>query len=218
MRGKLKRFRENAESHNVIEPGKAIFENIKGNWHADFFKNDNPITLELACGSGEYTTGMAELFKERNFIGIDIKGARIWKGSRYARENRLENVAFLRTQIGLLEKFFSKGEIGEIWIVFPDPHPRDSDEKKRLTHPRFIEMYKNVLKSGGIIHLKTDNKDLFDYTLELLKSRNDISDLTFTKDLYRSDLLAHHFDIQTKYEKKFLEQGLKINYLQFRLR
>lgn len=217
MKGKLIKFRENAESPYVVEAGKEIFETIKGKWRETYFKNEHPITLELACGRGEYTVGLAGVFPQQNFIGVDIKGARIWKGSKIAADRGLNNVAFLRTQIDHLDQFFQQGEVDEIWIVFPDPQPRDRNEKKRLTHPRFIDLYKKVIKPGGVIRLKTDNRDLFDYTLEHLQSRADVADLEYTFDLYQSPYLGDHHSIQTKYEKGFLSEGLKINYLKFRI-
>ena len=215
MRKKQRRFQDNAASKNVIEAGKGIFENIKGNWN-DFFGNQNSITVELACGRGEYTIGLARIFPDSNFVGVDIKGARIWKGSSIANQENLFNVAFLRTQIDHLEKFFDHDEVNHIWITFPDPQPRESDQRKRLTNNRFLDMYKNILKKGGDIHFKTDNEGLFAYTLEILEARNDIEGLVFTKDLYASNLLEEHFGIQTRYEQKFLDLGCKINYMRFR--
>ncbi len=217
MRKKQKRFQDNAESRNVIEPGKEIFENIKGKWHA-FFGNDHPISLELACGRGEYTVGLAREFQDRNFIGVDIKGARIWKGSSIANEEKLNNAAFLRTQIDHIEKFFEKGEVNDIWIIHPDPQPRDSDEKRRLTNNSFLDRYKNFLASGAWIRLKTDDIGLFEYTLEVLNQRKDVTNLVWTKDLYTSELLSEHYGIQTNYERKFLKEGFNINYLKFQFK
>lgn len=216
-RRKLERFKLNAQRRNVIEPGKEIFKSIRGNWRS-FFENNNDIVLEIGCGRGEYTTGLARVFPNRNFVGIDIKGARIWKGSSVAVEEKLTNVAFLRTQIQNTEDFFAADEVNEIWITFPDPRPRERDERLRLTHPNFLKRYSNFLKNEGIINFKTDNLPLFEYTLEVLSSPEVcIKDLIFTKDLYNSDLLEGHYGIQTTYEKKFLAQGYKINYLQFKL-
>ena len=147
----------------MIEPGKEIFESIRGNWRRDFFQNDHDIVVELACGRGEYSTGLGSIFKEKNFIGVDIKGNRIWVGSKKARLEGLDNVAFLRTQIDHLTKFFEPGEINEIWIVFPDPRPKNSDEHRRLTSPKYLEIYKNLIDTGGTIHFKTDNSGLFEY-------------------------------------------------------
>ena len=215
MRKKQQRFADNVISRNVIEPGKEIFENIKGKW-SDFFGNDHDIVLELACGRGEYSTGLGAIYKDRNFIGIDIKGNRIWVGSKKAKLEGLDNVAFLRTQIDHLEKFFDSGEISEIWIIFPDPRPKSSDEHRRLTSPKYLEIYRKLMKQGGIIHLKTDNTALFEYTLELLESRDDIQDIEFTWELYNSTYAEDHHGIKTKYEHQFSEQGFDIKYLKFR--
>lgn len=215
-RNKLERFRENAESENVIEPGKAIYEHIKGKWHALHFKNNNPIVLELACGNGEYSTQLAKLFPYKNFIGVDIKGARIWRGSVNAKSDNIENVAFLRTKIQLIQHFFVENEVDEIWIIFPDPRPKDSDERRRLTHPRFLEIYKNIMKRDRWIHLKTDNSMLFEYSLEQIKERSDINSLTYTWDLYHSEFQKDHFGIRTRYEQMFSEEGHDIKYLKFK--
>ncbi len=215
MRKKQQRFAENRISRNVIEPGKDIFENIKGNW-SDFFGNQNDLVLELACGRGEYSTGLGSVYKDRNFIGVDIKGNRIWVGSKKARLEKLDNVAFLRTQIDHLEKFFLPGEVSEIWIVFPDPRPKDSDEHRRLTSPKYLEIYKTVLRNGGLIHLKTDNSGLFEYTVDLLGNRKDVAGLEYTRDLYNSHFASEHHGIKTKYEHQFTEQGFDIKYLRFR--
>lgn len=218
MRKKQQRFNDNKVNRNVIEPGKDIFENIKGKWRSDFFQNENEIVLELACGRGEYSTGLGAIYPKRNYIGIDIKGNRIWVGSKKARLEGLDNVAFLRTQIDHLEKFFEPGEINEIWIVFPDPRPKSSDEHRRLTSPKYLEIYKKLLAPGGLIHFKTDNTGLFDYTLTLLESRTDIQDLEYTWELYKSAFAEEHHGIKTKYEHQFSEQGHEIKYLKFRFK
>ncbi|MBD8489362.1 tRNA (guanosine(46)-N7)-methyltransferase TrmB [Echinicola sp. CAU 1574] len=217
-RNKLARFKANEENRNVVQEGKEIFERIKGNWGKEQFHNDQPLVVELACGRGEFTVGLAREYPEQNFIGVDIKGSRIWKGSTIAIAEGLENVAFLRTQIELLERFFDEKEIDELWITFPDPRPRDGDEKKRLTSPRFLEMYKPMIKGDGIIHFKTDNTGLFDYTLELLNSREDIKDLVYTHDFYTSEFKDDHHGIKTRYEAIFSEKGEKIKYLKFRFK
>jgi tRNA (guanine-N7-)-methyltransferase len=217
-RKKLVRFSVNQQAENVFEPGKEDYEKMKGNWHRSFFKNNNPIVLELACGKGEYTTGLAKIFPDKNFIGIDIKGDRIWYGSQHAAENNLANVAFLRTHILFLEKFFAPEEVSEIWLVFPDPRPRERDRKRRLTSPRFLNLYKGILRDGGIIHLKTDNEQLFDYTLEVCNSGEfAVSDLTATKDLYQSPLSAEHYGIVTRFESIWTAKGASIKYLRFAL-
>ncbi|MDH5379582.1 MAG: tRNA (guanosine(46)-N7)-methyltransferase TrmB [Cyclobacteriaceae bacterium] len=214
-RGKTKRFLDNLTRDNIFEPGKEGYEEIKGNWNDRFFKNDNPITLELACGRGEYTIGMSALFSEENFIGVDIKGDRLWKGSGIAIEENLHNAAFLRTQIQLLDKFFTPGEVQGVWIMFPDPRPKKRDEKRRLTHDKFLDMYKSIIKPGGLVRLKTDNADFFDYTLNVLQERKDIVDLNFTHDLYNSEFAHECFDIVTRYEKIFTTKGSVIKYLRF---
>jgi tRNA (guanine-N7-)-methyltransferase len=216
MKRKLERFRIIEERENVIERTKDIYDEIKGKWRSHYFKNDNPITIELACGRGEYTVGLAARFPERNFIGIDIKGERIWKGSSLAIEQNLTNVAFLRTPILLIENFFSPGEINEVWTTFPDPRPRKRDIKRRLTSPRYLEIYKKLLKPGSYFRLKTDNTGLYQYTLEETQTRTDIEDLKFTDNLYESEFRAECFDIKTKYEEHFAAKGEKIKYLRFK--
>lgn len=216
MKRKQERFKIIEERANVIEPSKPLYQGIKGNWRSQFFKNEKPITLELACGRGEYSVGLGSLFPEKNFIGIDIKGERIWKGSTLAFENNLQNVAFLRTQILLIENFFQENEVDEIWMTFPDPRPRKRDVKRRLTSPRFLEMYKKLVRPGGFIRLKTDNTMLFDYTLDQLNSRSDIKDFVSTRNIYESDLREECFDIKTRYEQAFAAKGETIKYLRFR--
>ncbi len=217
-RNKLQRFKENEENRNVIQAGKPIFESIKGNWNQVQFENDHPLVVELACGRGEFTVGLAREYPEQNFIGVDIKGSRIWKGSTIAIQEGLANVAFLRTQIQQLNDFFAAEEISELWITFPDPFPRDGDEKRRLTSPRFLEMYKPLLKQTGLVHFKTDNTGLFDYTLELVQAREDIEVLVFTHDFYQSEYKNDHHGIKTRYEKIFSDKGEKIKYLKFRFK
>src|SRR5690606_11118909 len=160
-RKKLERFRQNEINRNVVQQGKDIFTRIKGAWQQEQFQNEHPLTVELACGTGEFTVGLARQYPERNFIGVDIKGSRIWQGSTIAIAEGLENVAFLRSQIEALENFFALGEIDELRITFPDPRPKEGDEKKRLTSPRFLYLYKPLIRRGGVVHLKTDNTGLF---------------------------------------------------------
>jgi tRNA (guanine-N7-)-methyltransferase len=216
MKRKLERFKIIEERSNVIERTKEIYESIKGKWRSDYFKNDNPITIEVACGRGEYTIGLAARFPDRNFIGIDIKGERIWKGSTLALEQNLTNVAFLRTPMLYLENFFAHGEIDEVWTTFPDPRPRKRDIKRRLTSPRYLAIYKKLLKPGSYFRLKTDNTGLYNYTLEEAQAREDIHDLKFTDDLYQSELRPECFDIKTKYEEQFASKGETIKYLRFK--
>ena len=215
MKRKQERFRIIEERENVIERSKDVYDSIKGTWRSAYFKNNNPITLELACGRGEYSVNLAKAFPDKNFIGVDIKGERIWKGSTDAMENGLYNVAFLRTPILLIENFFEPGEVDEVWITFPDPRPRKRDIKRRLTSPRYLEIYKKLVKAGSYVRLKTDNTDLYQYSLEVAQERSDIADLRFTDDLYRSELQPECFDIKTKYEEQFAAQGETIKYLRF---
>lgn len=215
MRQKQKRFEENFARPNVLEPGKELYEKIKGNWRSTMFGNDNDLVVELGCGKGEYTIGLSRLFPNRNFIGIDIKGDRIWVGSKVAEDEKLKNVAFLRTQLLYFEKFFEEGEISEIWLTFPDPRPRDRDEKRRLTFPRYLQLYKDALEKDGWFKFKTDNTPLFDYTLEVVQEQFPVRNLTYTHDLYNSGLLKEHHGIKTKYEKMFSDKGEKIKYMRF---
>lgn len=216
MKKKKERFRIIEENPNVLEPSKPLYSSIKGKWRSDHFTNEYPITLELACGRGEYTIGLAKLFSDRNFIGVDIKGERIWKGSTQALQEGLRNVSFLRTHILMIENFFEPEEVDEIWLTFPDPRPRKRDVKRRLTSPRYMDIYKRLLKKGSYVRLKTDNTLLYEYTLEQVKQRTDISDLVYTADVYISELQKECFDIKTRYEQEFAEKGEKIKYLRFR--
>ncbi len=214
-RKKLIKFSQNWDRDNILEPGKPLYDEIKGRWNSHFFNNSNDICIELACGRGEYTTGLATVFPQKNFIGVDVKGDRLWYGSNVAINNNLQNVCFLRTQIQMLSVFFAEAEIAELWITFPDPRPRKRDAKRRLTHPRYLELYRSVLKPGGWVKFKTDNRQLFEYTLEVLQQVQ-VNDLQHTFDLYQSPLLAEHYQIQTRYERIFSGQGHKIHYLKFR--
>ncbi len=213
MKNKLYRFAVIAQRDNVLEPGKSDYFEIKGKWRAQFFQNENPITVELACGRGEYSVNLARQFPQRNYIGVDVKGDRLWKGSTWAVEQNIRNVGFLRAQILTLETFFAENEVDEIWLTFPDPRPRRRDVKRRLTNARFLEMYKHILKTGGFFRFKTDNTPLFEYTLDELRTRDDIRDLRFTTDLYQSDLRPECHDIQTRFESIFTAKGETIKYL-----
>lgn len=215
MKRKKERFKIIEERNNVIEPTKENYHDIKGLWREQHFKNQHPITLELACGRGEYTVGLAAIFPDRNYIGVDMKGERIWKGSGWALERNLTNVAFLRTHILMLDNFFADAEVDEVWITFPDPRSRKRDIKRRLTNPRFLDMYKRLVKPGGYIRLKTDNTSLYEYTLEVLQERKDIQDLQFTDNVYQSSLRPECFDIKTKFEEQFAGKGETIKYLRF---
>ncbi len=209
---KLRKFSEINTFDNVyqLEEGKAL----KGQWAAQHFKNNNPVVLELACGKGEYSVNMAKLFPEKNFIGIDYKGNRIWRGARTGVDENIPNLAFLRIQIEGLLEFFDTAEIDEIWITFPDPQPQESREKKRLTFPGFLDKYKEVLKPGGKINLKTDNDGLYLYTAEKVKELGLICHKS-TDHLYTSELADEVLCIKTHYEKIYLKHDKNINYIQF---
>jgi len=216
VKNKTFRFKVVEGRDNVLQPGKELYDRIKGRWNELYFPNTNPITVELACGRGEYSVALASRFPDRNYIGVDIKGDRIWKGSTLAVGQGLTNIGFLRTNILTIESFFEAGEVDEIWLTFPDPRPRKRDIKRRLTSPRFLEMYKRMLKSGGIFRMKTDNTGLFVYTLETLMERRDVLELRHTDDVYQSDLKDECYDIRTRYEEMFASKGETIKYLRFR--
>ena len=194
-----------------------VFAN-KGNWHASVFKNNNPIIVELGCGKGEYTIGLAEKNPSKNFIGLDIKGNRIWTGAKQALESKLNNVAFLRTKIDFTDYCFAENEVSEIWITFPDPQPQKARTRQRLTNPIFLNRYKTMLKPGGLVHLKTDSTSMYEYTLEVIKENNHTL-LFSTDNLYqncpadRQELIA----IKTHYEKLFTDKGEDIKYCCFQL-
>ena len=210
---KLRKFAEIDTFANVLQldAGKTM----KGRWASQHFGNEQPVVLELACGKGEYTVNLAKLFPERNFIGVDYKGNRIWRGAKTALEEGISNVAFLRIQIETILDYFADHEVAEIWITFPDPQPQISREKKRLTNPSFLAKYQRILIPGGIMHLKTDSDGLFAYTQEkLADTKADI--LAQTTDLYQSDLVDEVLSIKTHYEKKYLETAKNINYVKWR--
>lgn len=208
---KLKRFGEIKTFSNVLESP----ENMRGNWN-EFFKNENKTVLELACGKGEYTIGLAKLNSKKNFVGVDIKGNRIWVGAKYALENKLKNVAFLRIQIDKLNLYFSKDEIDEIWITFPDPQLRISKAKKRLTHPKFLRLYQQILKPGGKIHLKTDSPDLYEFTKLVIKLYN-LTVISDIGDVYKTEVLAEELSIKTHYENLNISKSNCIFYVCFSL-
>ena len=207
---KLKRFAELETFTNVFQLNPVH----KGNWNKNYFKNNQPIVLELGCGRGEYTVSLAKYFQKKNFIGIDIKGARIWRGAKTGMEEHISNMAFLRIEIEQLEEHFSENEVDEIWITFPDPQPQISRERKRLTSDRFLTMYKKVLSPNGIVHLKTDNDGLYAYTLEKIAELN-LKLIKHTADLYKEEWLDDVLSIQTTYEKIYRDKGKNINYIQF---
>ncbi|MPR36387.1 tRNA (guanosine(46)-N7)-methyltransferase TrmB [Salmonirosea aquatica] len=212
-RRKLDKYHFCQSAENVIERGKPLYTTIKGKWNEFYFANSNPLVLELACGKGEYTIGLAQKFPERNFIGVDIKGDRIARGSKIALELGLTNVAFLRSSIQYLDEFFGSNEIEEIWLVHPDPQLRDRDEKKRLTNDFFLKKYWNYLKPEGRFHLKTDSTPLYQYSLEGLENSNLFTVEGYTSDLYHSQLLDLHHEIVTHYEQVFIRKGFSINYI-----
>ena len=221
-KNKLKRFKENLTFKNVIQPSREIlvdnnFE-YKGKWNDLFFKNNNPIIIELGCGKGEYSTELAKLNPEKNFIGIDIKGARFWRGAKTAIDEGLNNIAFVRSQIELIDKIFSMGEVSEIWITFPDPQIKFKREKHRLINLKFINLYKNILVPNGIINLKTDSEFLHGYMLGLIKSTKFLELIYSNHNIYNNsgapdDVLS----IQTFYELKFLKQKKPITFINFKV-
>lgn len=221
-KNKLKRFRENETFANVLQPSREelICEKfpLKGKWNEAYFKNENPIVLELGCGKGEYSIGLAKKFPNKNFIGIDIKGARFWRGAKTAMEENIPNVAFLRSQIELIEHCFAKGEVSEIWITFPDPQIKYKRTKHRLTNHDFLQKYNEILSENGYIHLKTDSEFMHGYTLGLLHGLGH-EVLYANHNIYKSDgVPAEVTDIQTFYEQFYLSQNKPITYIRFRLK
>lgn len=216
---KLQRFAENAIRPDIIEPGKENFGCLSGAWGPDFFHNEQPLVLEVGCGKGEYTVGLAQLHPEQNFLGLDIKGERIWRGSVRAEALCLQNVGFLRIMAHQLRDHFAPGELSEIWLTFPDPRPRERDIKRRLTAPRFLDMYQQLLVPGGVAQLKTDSEGLFDYTLEVLASRPGATIDVATRDLYAETdpAFAAAQAIQTHFEGKYRALGVPIKYVRFTL-
>lgn len=189
---------------------------LKGKWNQEVFRNNRPLVLELGCGRGEYTVGMARAFPERNFVGIDIKGARIWRGAKTVQEDQIPNAAFLRTRIEFIESCFGKDEVDEVWITFPDPQPKEKRTKKRLTSTNFLSRYNQFVKSDGIIHLKTDSRELYEYTLALIE-KNNLPLLGNYPDLYASFPEDPILGIKTRYEEIFTREGKTITYLKFKL-
>ncbi len=219
-KNKLRRFRENETFKNVIQPSREeVISNsfaLRGNW-ATFFGNSNPIVLELGCGKGEYTIGLAQLHPDKNHIGIDIKGARFWRGAKTALENSLDNVAFLRSHLSLIDKLFAPDEVSEIWITFPDPQIKFKRTKHRLTNREFLKKYAAVLKEGGFVHLKTDSEFMHGYTLGLLQGLGH-EILYANHDVYRNAGSPKEvLNIQTFYENQYLDKGKPITYIKFRI-
>ena len=211
-RKKLIRFLDNKLSPNVLQQGKEIYDSIKGNWNKTYFKNNNPIVVELACGYGEYTIGLAKQFPHQNFIGIDIKGERLAVGSRIAAVENLTNVAFLRINIHFLLDFFELGEVSEIWIIFPDPFSSRSSPARRLTHPKYLKLYDSILVLGGKIYLKTDSELMFESSLDSFVSYG-VSDLFATDNYYNSPLFDPSKNFKTRFEQIFSERGYSIKFI-----
>lgn len=226
-RNKLQKFAELLTFPNVYEnfdskKPQLVGENgtpvdLMGKWADVHFKNNYPVVLELACGRGEYTLGLARRFPQVNFIGVDIKGARIWKGARIALEEKLNNVAFLRTRIEQISLFFAPEEVSEIWITFPDPFLRNSKANRRLTAPNFLRAYRKILKSDGLVHLKTDEPNLFEFTMEVLEQDNEVEILYQDKDIYATPLPFPELELKTYYENMHLADGKSIKYVRFKL-
>jgi len=224
-KNKLWKFSENLNFPNVYEnfdirTTELLGENgepveMVGHWAKRAFGNDHPITLELACGRGEYTLALARLRPDRNFLGVDIKGARIWKGASQALEAGMNNVAFLRTRIERIAQFFEAEEISEIWITFPDPFPRKSKANRRLSGPNFIKEYRKILKKGGIVHLKTDDPGLYEFTMESLAVDPSCTILYHADDIYSAPLAYEELAVKTYYERMHLEAGKTIKYIRF---
>ena len=221
-KNKLKRFKQNETFANVVQPTREeVFNNsldLRGNWGKQFFKNEHPLVLELGCGKGEYTVNLAKAHPNKNFLGVDIKGARFWRGAKTALEENLENVGFLRTQIELIDHLFEENEVDEIWITFPDPQIKYKRTKHRLTNPDFLTKYKKVLKPGGYVHLKTDSEFMHGYTLGLLSGLDE--EIVYAHhDVYGNEHSPEEVtSIQTYYEGQYLEEGKKITYIKFRFR
>jgi tRNA (guanine-N7-)-methyltransferase len=225
-KNKLAHFAELKSFHNVVEaPGHEWYTRahpVKGTWNKTIFLNPNPLVLELGCGKGEYTVGMARKFKNKNFIGVDIKGARMWRGAKTTVDENIANAAFLRTRIDFITAFFNENEVNEIWLTFSDPQPIEAKARKRLTSPLFIERYKKIIKPGGLIHVKTDSDILYQYTLDQV-ARNGYELVFQSNDLYHSAISTFDTDtkeileIKTHYENIFLKIGKKIKYVKFRI-
>lgn len=226
-RNKLQKFAELLTFPNVYEnfdadhPGLQDANGepieLKGKWASQHFKNEQAITLELACGRGEYTLGLARMYPQRNFIGVDVKGARIWKGAGIALQENLKNVAFLRTRIEQITHFFAPEEVSEIWITFPDPFLRNSKANRRLTSAFFLNAYRTILKKNGVIHLKTDEPNLYEFTLETLAATSGVTILYHHADIYAEALAFPELALKTHYERMHLQENKTIKYIQFQL-
>lgn len=219
-KNKLSKFAEIKAFDHVIEPPMDTFlkidHELKGQWHQKVFGNNNDIVLELGCGKGEYAVNLGRKDPDKNFVGIDIKGARLWRGAKITADEKLTNIRFLRTRIEFLDHFFCENEVAEIWITFPDPQRKKRQRKKRLTHTSFLKMYQHILKPGGIVHLKTDSLFLHKYTKEII-AENELTILTETANLYQSEHYKNELMIKTHYEALFLEGNPTITYLKFQI-
>ena len=220
-KNKLKRFKENETFENVFQPTREEIVDgdykLKGQWRKDVFKNENPLILELGCGKGEYTVGLAKRYPNKNFIGIDIKGARFWRGAKTALEENIPNAAFIRTQIELVDQVFAENEVDEIWITFPDPQIKYQRTKHRMTNLQFLERYKKVLKPGGLMHLKTDSEFMHGYTLGLLHGKG-YEVLYANHNVYKQEGSPEEVtEIQTFYENQYLEKDKAITYIRFKI-
>ena len=221
-KNKLKRFKENETFNNVFQPTReelvAQEYEHKGQWNANFFKNNNPLVLELGCGKGEYSVALAKKFPNKNFIGIDIKGARFWRGAKTAIEEQIPNVAFIRTQIELVESIFAENEVDEIWITFPDPQIKYQRTKHRMTNPSFLQRYKNILKPEGVVNLKTDSEFMHGYTLGLLHGGGH-EVLYANHNVYKQEGSPEEVtSIQTFYESQYLKDDKAITYIRFKIK
>lgn len=222
-KNKLQKFEENRSFDNLFQYSyERIMEEgfpLRGKWHSDFFHNDHPIVLELGCGKGEYTVGLARAHRDVNYIGIDIKGARMWRGLTQAREEGLPNVAFIRARIDQIAHFFAPDEVSEIWVTFPDPHPGEGERnaRHRLTSPEFLERYRQIVRPDGILNLKTDSPIMYEFTLHEVIEKQGLPLLYATDDLYANNDDLEVKSIRTFYEQMWLDQGLKIKYLKFKI-
>jgi tRNA (guanine-N7-)-methyltransferase len=219
VKKKLAHFAENLTFSHLFQDPYPDFTSefdLKGNWNKSYFLNEHPLILELGCGKGEYSVNLAQHNPGKNFIGVDIKGARLWKGCKMVQEEGLKNVAFIRSRVEYIEYFFGKEEVDEIWLTFPDPQPQSNRKRKRLTSPLFLNRYKKFLKPGGIIHLKTDNQGLYEYTLGIIEEEK-LSLIFSSEDIYKLEHPHEATSIQTFYEAIYLKKDIPIKYIEFTL-
>jgi tRNA (guanine-N7-)-methyltransferase len=225
-KNKLKKFAEvlafpnvfecyNVQTATLVSGDNMVPVDMKGRWHSNFFKNENPLSVELACGGGEYTVELARRYPDRNFIGVDIKGNRLWTGAKQALEEGLHNVAFLRTRIEIIAHFFAANEVDEIWITFPDPFPRSGNENRRLCAPAFLDRYRQILRPAGLVHLKHDDLFFYQYTYDVIQADPACALCYHSEDIYAVELAFPELDIKTLYESKHLAKNKTIKYLRF---